>query len=106
MRYIVLVLLYTVINIIDSKSVRVSKLRPLLLLLRTPRPPPPPPLLALPGPGRPDIEPFLKRLPAQARKAYPWLRSNAPFLKKIFGNPTRHFLIMVMVGFLNANARQ
>jgi len=30
-----------------------------------------------------DIEPFFKRFPAQASKAYPRLRSNAPFLKKI-----------------------
>ena len=46
------------------------------------------------------MEPFLKRLvPSQARQAYPRLSSNAPFLKKIFGNPTRHFL---MVGFFNA----
>ena len=45
------------------------------------------------------IQPFLKPLPAQARKAYSRLSSNAQFIKKILGNPTRHFL---MVGFLNA----
>jgi len=79
-------LLYTLINITDSKSKRKSKLR--LLRLRTPRRPRRP-CLAL----TPDMEPSLKRLPAQARKAYPWLSSNASFLKKIFGNPQRQRVI-------------
>jgi len=59
-----------------------------------------PPLRAL---ERPDTEPFFIHLPAQARKAYPWLSSNVHTISKTqLQNPTRHFF---MVGFLHA-ARQ
>jgi len=99
-------------NKVCIKSVLLASLQALLACIAEYEyAPPPPPSHPTPRPplAGPNINitnitvttwrHFLNTSRPRHAKLYPRLSSNAPFLKKIFENPTRHFL---MVGFLNA----